>query len=98
MAEFFEVRTTIEGRERAAGLAHGILLAGLATSIDIAEVPHPAPHRDDTAWQLTLITTERQVCTLERHIRETGEETPIDSEPVTHDIDRYHDWLTDDRP
>ncbi|MFG1706417.1 hypothetical protein ACFLIM_24785 [Nonomuraea sp. M3C6] len=90
MAQFIEVRTTIEGHEKAAELAHGILRAGLATSIDITEVPHPA---DETAWELTLITTERQAPTLERHIRETG--CPIVSRPVTHDIDNYPDWLTD---
>ncbi|WP_043630293.1 hypothetical protein [Nonomuraea candida] len=97
MAEFFEVRTTIEGHERAAALAHGILLTGLATSIDIAEVPNPAPGHDDTAWQLTLITTERQVSHVERHIRETAGDRPIDRDPVIHDIDRYPDWLADDQ-
>lgn len=94
MAEFFELRTTIEGHERAAELAHGILLAGLATSMDIAEVPNPAPHHDNAAWQLTLITTQRQVPILERHIRETGADI-IDCTPVIHDIDHYPDWLTD---
>ncbi|GAA3666997.1 hypothetical protein GCM10022224_033860 [Nonomuraea antimicrobica] len=98
MAEFLEVHTTIEGQERAAELAHGILLAGLATSIDIAEVPHPAPTPDGTAWQLTLITTERQVRTLERHIRETGGERAIDREPVVHDGDGHPDWLAGEQP
>ncbi|MEV0615242.1 hypothetical protein AB0I81_18105 [Nonomuraea sp. NPDC050404] len=97
MAEFFEVRTTIEGHEKAASLAHGILLAGLATSIDIAEVPHPAPHCDGTAWQLTLITTERQVSELERHIRQTDATMPIDKEPVMQGFDSYPEWLADDQ-
>ncbi|MEV0387830.1 hypothetical protein [Nonomuraea sp. NPDC050643] len=96
MAEFIEVRTTIEGHERAAELAHGILRAGLATSIDIAEVPHPAIAGNGVAWQLTLITTPPKVGTLERHIREVGADAPITSEPIIHDVDSYPDWLADD--
>ncbi|TMR94821.1 hypothetical protein EJK15_31925 [Nonomuraea basaltis] len=90
MAEFIEVRTTIDGHEKAAALAHGLLRAGLATSIDIDEVPS-----DESTWQLTLITAERQAHTVEQRIRETGENGPIISRPVTHDIDCYPDWLTD---
>jgi hypothetical protein len=98
MAEFFEVRTTIKGHEKAASLAHGILLAGLATSIDIAEVPDPAPYSHEIAWQLTLITTERQVATLERHIRECGAgDTPIETVPVIHDVDNDPGRLADDQ-
>jgi hypothetical protein len=98
MTEFIEVRTTIEGHEKAAELAHGILRAGLATSIDLAEVPHPAACHDQVTWQLTLITTEPQASTLEQHIRESGEGGPISSQPVIHDIDHYPDWLTGDQP
>ncbi|TDD35187.1 hypothetical protein E1286_39935 [Nonomuraea terrae] len=78
MGEFTEVRTTIDGHERAAELAHAILTAGLATSIDIAEVP--VPHRAEPAWQLTLVTTARELPLLERHIKETGAD--LVSEPV----------------
>ncbi|SEH02505.1 hypothetical protein SAMN05444920_12743 [Nonomuraea solani] len=92
MAEYIEVRTTIEGHVRAAELAHGILRAGLATSIDIAEVPHP---HDGATWELTLITTQPQVTTLERHIREGGANRPIISEPDAYDFDRHPDWLID---
>ncbi|PRX58714.1 hypothetical protein B0I32_122177 [Nonomuraea fuscirosea] len=91
MAEFFEVHTTIGGREQAAELAHGILFSGLATSIDIAE----APGREATAWQLTFIAAGPQVAALERHIRRASPDAPVAAEPVTHDIDSYPDWLTD---
>lgn len=97
MAEFFEVRTTIEGHERAAELAHELLLTGLATSIDIAELPHQAPGRDGTAWQLTLIAAERHVSHLEQRIKATNGSLPIDTEPVAHDMDDYPDWLTNDQ-
>ncbi|MFG1700552.1 hypothetical protein [Nonomuraea sp. NPDC049309] len=95
MAEFVEVRTLIEGHEAAADLAHGILLSGLATSIDIAEVPHPSA-AGATAWQLTLVTTEQQVPALERHVRRTGGDRPIDRVPIAHHFDGYPDWLTGD--
>ncbi|WP_327589432.1 hypothetical protein OHA25_22350 [Nonomuraea sp. NBC_00507] len=91
MAEFIEVRATIEGRTKAAVVAHGILRAGLATSIDIDEVPHPSAN----AWQLTLITTDQHAPTLEQHIRGSGENGPIVSRPVSHDLDGYPAWLTD---
>ncbi|TYB67718.1 hypothetical protein FXF51_13125 [Nonomuraea sp. PA05] len=95
MAEYFEVRMAIESHERAAELAHGILLAGLATSIDIAEAPDQPIHRDEPVWQLTLIATDEQVPTLERHIMSSGGGAPIDCRPVNHDFDSYPDWLTD---
>ncbi|MGW0805639.1 hypothetical protein [Nonomuraea sp. NPDC002799] len=93
MAEFIEVRTTVEGHERAAALTHGILDAGLATSIDIAEVTQPAQAGDETTWQLTFITTAAQVGILEERIRESGHGGPIISQPVLHDLDAYPDWL-----
>jgi len=93
MAEFVEVRTTIEGHEQAAELAHSILLAGLATSIDIAEVPAVTA---GSAWQLTLIAPRAQAAELERHIRANGESGPVESQPVLHDVDSYPDWLTED--
>ncbi|MEQ4717751.1 hypothetical protein [Nonomuraea sp. B19D2] len=96
MAEFIEVRATIEGHERAAALAHAILGAGLAASIDIAEVPSARP--GEITWELILITTDRQAATLERHIRETGEGCSVVSAPVTHELDGYPDWLTGGRP
>ncbi|WP_433433222.1 hypothetical protein [Nonomuraea sp. CA-141351] len=96
MAEFIEVRATIEGYKEAAALAHAILSAGLAVSIDIAEVPSARP--GEITWELTLITTDRHAATLERHIRETGEGCTVVSTPVTHDADGYPDWLTDGRP
>ncbi|GAA2213408.1 hypothetical protein GCM10009850_088700 [Nonomuraea monospora] len=92
MAEYFEVRMTIESHERAAELAHGILLAGLATSIDITEAPDQPIHRDEPVWQLTLIATDEQIPTLQRYI---GGGAPIDCQPVNHDFDSYPDWLTD---
>ncbi|GAA3551624.1 hypothetical protein GCM10022419_034910 [Nonomuraea rosea] len=98
MTEFIEVRTTIEGHEKAAELAHGILRAGLATSIDLSEVAQPAARHDMTTWQLTLITTERQAPILEQHIRDIGESIPISRQPVNHDIDHYPDWLINDQP
>jgi hypothetical protein len=92
MAEFLEVRTTIEGHAQAAALAHSILLAGLATSIDIAEVPA----RDTgIAWQLTLITPAPQSAALEQHIRARGAGGPIESQPILHDVDDYPDWLAE---
>ncbi|MFI7706464.1 hypothetical protein [Nonomuraea sp. NPDC049480] len=93
MAEFIEVRTTIEGHEKAAALANGILRAGLATSIDIDI--DAAPSGEGGTWQLTLITTERQAPTLEQHIRDAGQDGPIVAQPVIHDIEGYPDWLTD---
>ncbi|MEV5892158.1 hypothetical protein [Nonomuraea fuscirosea] len=95
MAEFFEVRTTIGGREQAAELAHGILFSGLATSIDIAEAPDPAPGREAAGWQLTFIAAGPQVAALERHIRQASPDTPVEAMPVTHDLDSYPGWLTD---
>ncbi|MEV0996550.1 hypothetical protein [Nonomuraea sp. NPDC050202] len=97
MAEFVEIRMTIGSHERAAELAHGILLAGLATSIDIAEAPDPAAPRDEPAWQLTLITTDEQAPMLERHVRGAGADAPIDCRPVIHDFDGHPDWLTGDQ-
>ncbi|MEW1839669.1 hypothetical protein AB0392_17130 [Nonomuraea angiospora] len=91
MAEFIEVRATVEGDERAAALAHGIFSAGLAASIDIAEVP--SPRHGTTVWELTLITTDGQVPTLERHIRETAGGCSVTSRPVTQDADGHPDWL-----
>ncbi|MEU5863179.1 MULTISPECIES: hypothetical protein [unclassified Nonomuraea] len=91
MAEFIEVRTTIEGHEQAAALAHTILLAELATSIDIAEAP--AAEAGDS-WQLTLITPRERAAALEAHIVANG--GAVDSQPVLHDIDTYPDWLTED--
>jgi hypothetical protein len=91
MAEFIEVRATVEGHERAAALAHGIFSAGLAASIDIAEVP--SPHHGTTVWELTLITTGGQVPTLERRIRETDDGCSVTSRPDTPDADGYPDWL-----
>jgi hypothetical protein len=90
MAEFIEVRATIIGHGKAAALAHGILDAGLATSIDIGEVPC-----GESMWELTLITTEQRAPILEQHIRDAGETGPIVARPVTHDVDGYPDWLTD---
>ncbi|MCK2212500.1 hypothetical protein MF672_001600 [Actinomadura sp. ATCC 31491] len=92
MAEFIEVRTTVEGHEKAAALAHEILGAGLATSIDIDEVSSSA---GTARWQLTLITTGVQAPEMEELIRASGDAGPIDSRPVTHDIDSYPDWLPD---
>ncbi|WP_188191837.1 hypothetical protein [Nonomuraea sp. SYSU D8015] len=89
MAEFIEVRTTIEGHERAAALADGILRAGLATSIDIDEAPP-----GESTWRLTLITTRRHAPALEREIRVVGGHGPIVAHPVAHDVDGYPDWLT----
>ncbi|MFI7129583.1 hypothetical protein ACIBQ1_28060 [Nonomuraea sp. NPDC050153] len=91
MAEFIEVRATIEGHERAAALAHGILSTGLAASIDIAEVP--SARQGTTVWELTLITTDQQVHTLERHIRDSDGGCSIARRPVTNDADGYPDWL-----
>ncbi|NUR84506.1 MAG: hypothetical protein HOY71_10515 [Nonomuraea sp.] len=93
MAEFVEVRTTIEGHEQAAALAHTILLAGLATSIDIAEDP---AEEAGNAWQLTLIAPQAQAAALEQHIRANGESGPVESQPVLHDVDSYPDWLAED--
>ncbi|TMR17070.1 hypothetical protein ETD86_23745 [Nonomuraea turkmeniaca] len=90
MARLIEVRATIAGRTKAAAIANGILRAGLATSIDIEQVPHPSI----SAWQLTLITTVQHAETLEQHIRGSGEVGPIVSRPVAHDVDDYPDWLT----
>ncbi|MGP3935454.1 hypothetical protein [Nonomuraea sp. KM88] len=99
MAEFIEVRATIEGHERAAVLANGILRAGLATSIDIAETPRPTARHDEISWELTLITTAWQAPALERHIRETGLDSAIVSRPVVADpgshLDRHPDRQTD---
>ncbi|MBB5773821.1 hypothetical protein [Nonomuraea jabiensis] len=91
MAEFIEVRATVEGHERAAALARGIFSAGLAASIDIAEVT--SPRGDTTVWELTLITTDGQVPTLERRIRETADGCSVTRRPITHDDDAYPDWL-----
>ncbi|MEV4015835.1 hypothetical protein AB0J35_35575 [Nonomuraea angiospora] len=91
MPEFIEVRATVEGHERAAALARGIFSAGLAASIDIAELP--SPHRGTTVWELTLITTDGQATMLERRIRETDDGCSVTSRPVTPDADGYPDWL-----
>ncbi|TDC09946.1 hypothetical protein E1267_05820 [Nonomuraea longispora] len=98
MAEFIEVRATVEGHERAAVLANGIFRAGLATSIDIAETPHPTAHHDEIAWELTLITTASQAPALERHIRETGFDSPIMSRPLVTDPDNRPDWFDGKQP
>ncbi|MFC4122677.1 hypothetical protein [Nonomuraea zeae] len=98
MTEFIEVRTTIEGHEKAAELAHGILRSGLATSIDLTEVAQPAAPHDRTTWQLTLITTEQQAPALELHIRDVDRHAPISRQPVSEDIDAYPDWLINDQP
>ncbi|MGR6915272.1 hypothetical protein ACU635_13590 [[Actinomadura] parvosata] len=95
MAEFVEIRMTIESHERAAELAHGILLACLATSIDIAEAPDQPVHRDTPTWQLTLITTNEQVPALEGHLRSTGATAPLDCRPVIQEFEGYPDWLMD---
>ncbi|MEV0232598.1 hypothetical protein [Nonomuraea sp. NPDC050786] len=95
MAEFIEVRATVEGHEQAAALAHAILGAGLAASIDIAEVPSTRP--GEITWELTLVTTDRHAATLEQHLRQTGECCSIVSAPVIHDVDGYPDWLGDGR-
>ncbi|MFB9628563.1 hypothetical protein [Nonomuraea helvata] len=95
MAEFIEVRATVEGYERAAALAHALLGAGLAASIDIAEVPSARPGA--ITWELTLVTTDRQAATLEQHIRQTGECCSVVSAPVAHDVDGYPDWLGEGR-
>ncbi|MEO3873937.1 hypothetical protein ABGB18_34430 [Nonomuraea sp. B12E4] len=96
MAEFIEVHTTIEGHERAAELVHGILDAGLATSIDISEVPPAAALSEDvTTWELTFIAPAAQAPVLERHIRERGFGNLIVSLPVTHSLDNHPGWLTD---
>ncbi|TDD24350.1 hypothetical protein [Nonomuraea diastatica] len=97
MAEFIEVRATIEGHERAAVLANDILRAGLATSIDIAETPRPASRHDAISWELTLITTAGQAPALERHIWATGLECAIVSRPIVTDLDGPPDWLNDER-
>ncbi|SDJ58538.1 hypothetical protein SAMN05421874_102312 [Nonomuraea maritima] len=70
MGEFTEVRATIFGHENAAELAHAILSAGLASSIDIAEVP--APHQDEPAWELTLVTPAPQAPLVEERLRQAG--------------------------
>ncbi|MEU8319856.1 hypothetical protein AB0C33_15965 [Nonomuraea sp. NPDC048881] len=93
MAEFIEVRTTIEGHEQAAALAHTILLAGLATSIDIAEVPAAEA---GLSWQLTLITPREQAAELAAHIGANGGAGTVEAQPVLHDIDAYPDWLIED--
>ncbi|MGI5287634.1 hypothetical protein ACQEVF_30445 [Nonomuraea polychroma] len=90
MAEFIEVRATIEGRENAVAVAHDLLRAGLATSIDIDVVPHPSA----SAWRLTLITTDQLAPALEQHIRGSGGSGSIVSRPVTRDVGSYPDWLT----
>ncbi|MEW9551279.1 hypothetical protein [Nonomuraea sp. NPDC050783] len=95
MAEFIEVRTTVEGHEKAAALAHEILRAALATSIDIDEVPSPTASAGTPAWQLTLITTDGQAPALEELIRASDQAGTVDSRPVTYDIDSYPDWLPD---
>ncbi|MEU6711579.1 hypothetical protein ABZ897_08860 [Nonomuraea sp. NPDC046802] len=92
MAEFIEVRTTIEGYERAATLSHRILGAGLATSIDIAEAPDPA---GQPVWELTFITTGEAAATLEEQLRANGDGGAVISRPVAHDLDSYPDWLPD---
>lgn len=94
MTEFIEVRTTVEGDERAAALAHGILGAGLATSIDIAEAPSERP--GEIAWELTLVTTDQHAATIERRLRQAG--AGVVTAPVAHDADAYPDWLTGERP
>jgi hypothetical protein len=91
MPEFIEVRATVEGHERAAALARGIFSAGLAASIDIAELP--SPRHGTTVWELTLITTDGQVTMLERRIRETADGCSVTSRPVMPDADGYPDWL-----
>jgi hypothetical protein len=91
MAEFIEVRTTIEGHEKAAAFAHGILIAGLATSIDIAQVPAKG---SEIAWELTLVTPQQQAAALEEHIRADDDAGPAVSQPVLNDIDACPDWLS----
>ncbi|MGA4991609.1 hypothetical protein ACWCOT_32860 [Nonomuraea bangladeshensis] len=91
MAAFIEVRTTVEGHEKAAVLAHEILGADLATSIDIDEVPgSPA---GTSAWRLTLITTDAHAPAMEALLRAAGHTGPVESRPVTYDVDSYPDWM-----
>ncbi|MEU4514699.1 hypothetical protein AB0G05_34815 [Nonomuraea wenchangensis] len=93
MSAFIEVRTTVEGHEKAAVLAHEILGADLATSIDIDEVPGSSTSAETSAWRLTLITTDAHAPAMEALLRASGHTGPIESRPVTYDIDSYPDWM-----
>ncbi|QYC44351.1 hypothetical protein Nocox_33920 [Nonomuraea coxensis DSM 45129] len=93
MAGFIEVRTTVEGHEKAAALAHEIMGADLATSIDIDEVPAPSSTAETSTWRLTLLIADAYAPALEALMRSSGHAGPVESRPVTHDIDSHPDWL-----
>ncbi|NRQ36782.1 hypothetical protein HII36_33835 [Nonomuraea sp. NN258] len=94
MAEFVEIRATVEGHEKAAEVAHAILCEGLATSIEISEVPSPGP---GISWQLTLIAPATDRDRLERRLERAGGDLAA-AVPVQAGFDPCPDWLSGPPP
>jgi uncharacterized protein involved in tolerance to divalent cations len=106
MAEFIEVRTTVEGREAATQLAHSIVGARLAASVEISETTRvirwDVGIEDAALWRLTIITTESLFPALRKHILEGQEDEnpPLTTTPLEAGSERYREWLRTeiDRP
>jgi hypothetical protein len=68
MAETVEVHTTVEGQERAVELAHTILRAGLAHSIDLSPVAGSGAEGGEiSTWKLSALTTGAWLAAVEEH-------------------------------
>ncbi len=99
MAEFIEVRTTVEGREAATQLAHGIVGAKLAASVEISETTRvirwDVGIEGAALWQLAIVTTESLLPALRKHILESQEDEnpPITTTPLEAGSERYREWL-----
>jgi uncharacterized protein involved in tolerance to divalent cations len=99
MAEYIEVSTTVEGREKATELAHGILRANLGASIQICQVATLTRWdigiEDTAGWRLAITTTPTLYPQLEKHIREShdDDDPPIVITSIMGGGNSYLDWL-----
>jgi periplasmic divalent cation tolerance protein len=99
MAEFIEVRTTVEGREVATQLAHGIVSAGLAASVEISETTRvirwDVGIEEAALWQLAIVTIEGLLPALREQILQgrDDENPPITTTPMEAGSERYLEWL-----
>ncbi|SEG96949.1 Uncharacterized protein involved in tolerance to divalent cations [Nonomuraea solani] len=100
MAELIEVHTTVEGQEKAADLAHDILRAGLAASIDLSPVTRlvrwETGVEETGAWKVAALTVDTRLPALRQRIeRAHGDAVvpPILTFPVTTGSEAYLEWL-----
>ncbi|SDL47464.1 divalent cation tolerance protein CutA [Nonomuraea jiangxiensis] len=72
MVEFIEVHLTVDAPDKASRLAHGLLHAGLAATVDISEVTRLIRREggieETSAWQLGVVTTAGRLADIERHV------------------------------